>query len=124
MQKHETIDAYLEQFSGETLDRLQRLRQCIQQSAPDAVEAISYGIPTFKLNGALVHFGGFKSHISFFPSSSGVSAFATQLANYSTDKGTIRFPHDLPVPYQLVGRIVKFRVKEQLAKKTKKTKKK
>lgn len=117
MQQFESIDAYLDQFSGDTRVRLRQIRETIQQAAPDAAEAISYGMPTFKLNGVLVHFGGFQSHISFFPKQSGVAAFAEQLSRYSIDKGTIRFSHEMPIPYGLIEKIVKFRVKEQLAKK-------
>jgi uncharacterized protein YdhG (YjbR/CyaY superfamily) len=113
----QTIDEYIEQFPGEIQDILQKLRQVIRESAPEAKEAISYRIPTFKLNGNLVHFAAFKDHISFFPTSSGIAAFKRELSAFKTSKGTVRFPLGTPIPYDLVKKIVKLRVRENLAKK-------
>ena len=111
-----TIDEYIALFPPEIQDRLRKLRQVIRDEAPEAEETISYRIPTFRLKGNLVHFAAFRDHISFFPTSSGVTAFKKELTGYKTSKGTIRFPLDEPMPLDLVGRIVKFRVREVLGK--------
>jgi len=111
-----TIDDYIAQFPGDIREKLQKLRQTIRESAPQAREAISYRIPTFKLKGNLVHFAAFRDHISFFPTSSGVDAFKEELSGYRTSKGTIQFPLDEPIPFDLVGKIVKFRVRENQGK--------
>ena len=103
---------------SETLKPLSRLleqmRQTIQKAAPDAIEAISYGIPTFKLKRNLVHFGGFKEHIGFYPAPKGIEAFKDELKLYITGKGTLQFPIDKPLPLQLIEKIVKFRVEQNL----------
>jgi uncharacterized protein YdhG (YjbR/CyaY superfamily) len=110
-----TIDEYIRTFPKSIQDILQELRRTIRKAAPEAEEAISYQIPTFKLNGNLVHFAAFKNHIGFFPTSSGIRAFKKELSGYELSKGTVRFPMDKPLPLSLVSRIVKFRVKENLA---------
>lgn len=110
-----TIDEYIAGYPPDVRERLQKIRRAIRKAAPDAGEAISYGMPTFKLSGNLVHFAAFKEHIGFFPTPSGVEKFERELAAYETSKGTIRFPHDKPIPLGLIGRIVKFRVRESLA---------
>ena len=115
-----TIDQYIATFPTEVQEILQKIRHTIKQSAPSATEAISYQIPTFKLSGNLVHFGAFKHHISFFPSSSPIPVFAQELAPYETSKGTIKFPIGQPIPYTLIQKIVAFRVQENLAKVSKK----
>jgi len=92
------------------------MRQTIQNPAPNAKEAISYQIPTFKLNGNLVHFAAFKDHIGFYPTSSGINKFKRELSNYEVSKGTVRFPMNEPIPFDLVRKIVKYRVKENLDK--------
>ena len=106
------IDEYIESFPPEVQKLLEQLRETIHKVASGAVEAISYGIPTFKLNGNLVHFAAFKHHIGFYPTSSGVAAFEKELAPYKHSKGSIQFPIDKPIPLDLVIKIVKFRVKE------------
>jgi uncharacterized protein YdhG (YjbR/CyaY superfamily) len=111
-----TIDDYIAQFPCDIQEKLHKLRQTIRESAPQAREAISYRIPTFKLNGNLVHFAAFRDHISFFPTSSGVDSFKGELSGYKTSKGTIQFPLDKPIPIDLVRKIVKFRVRENLGK--------
>lgn len=111
-----TIDEYIALFSKDVQNILKALRKAIKDVAPQAEEAISYQIPTYKLNGNLVHFAAFKDHISFFPTSSGVEAFKEKLNSYKTSKGTIRFPLDEPIPFDLVKEIVRFRVKENLSK--------
>jgi uncharacterized protein YdhG (YjbR/CyaY superfamily) len=93
---------------------LEKLRQTIRTAAPDATEKISYRIPTFYLNGNLVHFAAFKHHIGFYPTSNGVSAFQDELSKYKTSKGAIQFPLDKPLPLELVKKIVGFRVTENL----------
>jgi uncharacterized protein YdhG (YjbR/CyaY superfamily) len=116
MKQAKTIDEYIALFPDHIQTILETLRQTIRESAPEAQEAISYQIPTFKLNGNLVHFGAFKDHIGFFPTSSGVEAFKKQLSKYKTSTGTVQFPLDKPIPYSLVRQIVKYRVKENLEK--------
>ncbi len=112
-----TIDEYIEFFPKEIQATLRDLRQAIREAAPQAEEAISYQMPAFKQNGILVYFAAFKSHIGFFPTSSGVEAFKEKLSAYETSKGTVRFPIDKPLPLELVKEIVRFRVKENLDKK-------
>ena len=109
----QTIDQYIAAFPKEIQMILEELRKTIQKSAPGAQEAISYGIPTFKLNGNLVHFGAFKNHIGFYPGgASAVQAFKEELTQYKQGKGSIQFPLDQPIPLQLVEKIVKLRVRE------------
>lgn len=107
-----TIDEYIAQFSPEIQEILQSLRKVIQEAAPDAGEKISYQMPTFTLNGNLVHFAAFKSHIGFYPAPSGVEAFQEKLMGYKTSKGAIQFPIGKPLPLDLIREIVKFRVSE------------
>jgi len=110
----QTIDAYIAACPEGIQSKLQELRKTIKASAPDALEKISYQIPTFYLKGNLVHFAAFKDHISFFPTSSGRAAFREELSIYPGGKGTIHFPIDQPLPLELISRIVKFRVAENL----------
>jgi uncharacterized protein YdhG (YjbR/CyaY superfamily) len=111
-----TIDEYIALFPKDVRNILEALRKAIRDVAPQAEEGISYQIPTYKLNGNLVHFAAFKDHISFFPTSSGIEAFKVKLKSYKTSKGTIRFPLDEPIPFDLIEEIVMFRVKENLSK--------
>lgn len=111
-----TFEEYFSEFPSDVQEILQAMRQTIQAAAPEATEAISYQIPTFKLNGNLVHFAAFKNHIGFYPGSSGISAFKEELLAYEISKGTVRFPIAEPIPLDLVGRIVEYRVKENQAK--------
>lgn len=111
-----TIDAYIATFPASTQALLQQMRSTIAKAAPKAEEAISYGMPTFKLQGNLVHFAGYKNHIGFYPAPSGIVNFAEDLKKYQTSKGAIQFPIDEKLPLALVTKIVKFRVKENLAK--------
>jgi uncharacterized protein YdhG (YjbR/CyaY superfamily) len=129
MKAYSDVESYINDQPKQIQDSLQKLRATIIKAAPKAQELISYGMPAYKLHGALVYFGGFKNHISFFPVSSGVAHFADQLKQYKTAKGTIHFPFDKPIPVKLVADIVKFRVQENLEKEamkvlTKKSKKK
>jgi uncharacterized protein YdhG (YjbR/CyaY superfamily) len=114
--KYKTIDEYIADFPEDVQVILEDMRQTISAAAPDAEEAISYQIPTFKLNGNLVHFAGYKKHIGFYPAPSGIEAFAEELAAYEGAKGSVKFPLDKPIPYDLVQRIVEFRVNENLSK--------
>lgn len=116
MKKFKTIDAYIKSFPKDVQPLLGKLRRTIKKAAPKATEAMAYGIPTFKLNGNLVHFGGFKKHIGFFPGRAGIAANVKQAKRYLSGKGTLRFPIDKPMPLSLVQKIVKFRVKENLKK--------
>lgn len=115
-----SIDDYIDRYPQKVQDLLKQMRRTIQKAAPQAREKISYRIPTYTLNGNLVHFGAFKGHVSFFPTSSGISAFEKELSAYKTSRGTVQFPIDKPLPLALVSRIVKFRVKESLGKLKKK----
>jgi len=110
------IDGYFERQSSEDQRLLRQMRATIHKAAPEATEKISYGIPTFYLNGNLVHFAAFSNHIGFYPTSSGIAAFKKQLGRYKWSKGAVQFPKDKPLPLALVTRIVKFRVKENLDK--------
>jgi uncharacterized protein YdhG (YjbR/CyaY superfamily) len=112
-----TISEYIKTFPPDIQIILEKMRQTIREAAPGAVEAISYRMPTFKLNGNLVHFAAFKDHIGFYPVPSGIESFRKELAPYITGKGTVQFPLDQPIPYDLVKNVVIFRVKENLAKK-------
>jgi len=112
------IDNYIGSFPEKTQKLLQEVRETIRKAAPEAEQTINYGIPTFKFRGNLVHFAGFKNHIGFYPTSSGIEAFKKELSVYEGAKGSVRFPLDKPIPFELIERIVKFRVKESLSKKT------
>jgi len=111
----QTIDEYIAGFPEPVRTLLEQLRERIRQTAPEAGEKISYRIPTFDLHGNLVHFAGYKQHIGFYPSSSGIAAFQDELGAYKTSKGTVQFPLDEPLPLDLVERIVAFRVEENRA---------
>jgi uncharacterized protein YdhG (YjbR/CyaY superfamily) len=110
------IDEYLERHSSEDQRLLRQMRAMIHKAAPEATEKISYGIPTFYLNGNLVHFAAFANHIGFYPTSSGIGAFKKQLGAFRSSKGAVQFPKDKRLPITLVTKIVKFRVKENLNK--------
>ncbi|TLY08867.1 MAG: hypothetical protein E6K85_07265 [Thaumarchaeota archaeon] len=113
-----TIDEYIKIFPQDVQSILERMRQTIRKATPEAVESISYQMPTFKLNGKnLVYFAGYKNHIGFYPVPSGIRAFKKELSQYKTGKGSVQFPIDKPVPYDLVKKIVMFRVKENMKKK-------
>ncbi|MFN2159211.1 MAG: iron chaperone [Anaerolineales bacterium] len=112
----ENIDEYIAGFPDKVQKILEKLRATIRKAAPDAIETINYAIPTYKLNGNLVHFAGYKKHIGFYPTPSGIEQFAKELSNFEISKGTIKFPLDKPIPYDLVAEIVVFRVKENLKK--------
>ncbi len=110
------IDKYIEVFPEVTRKMLCKMREVIIQSAPQAEETIKYRMPTYVLKGNLVHFAGYKSHIGFYPTPSGITKFNKELSEYKTSKGAIQFPLDKPLPVKLITEIVKFRVKENLSK--------
>ena len=108
-----TIDEYIAAFPADVQKILQKIRATIQKAAPDATEAISYQIPTFKLKGKnLIHFAAFKKHIGLYPAPRGVDEFEPELSSYQGGKGTVQFLLDKSIPYDLIARIVKFRLKK------------
>ena len=110
------IDEYIADFPLDIQEILKKVRATIKKAAPDAEELINYGIPTFTLKGNLVHFAGFKTHIGFYPTPSGIEKFKKDLSVYKWAKGSVQFPLDKPIPYGLITKIVKFRVKENMEK--------
>ena len=105
------VDNYIEQFEGECKQRLLLMRKTIQDLAPEAVESISYGMPGYKVNGKpLVYFAGFEHHVGFYATPNGHEAFKDNFAQYKQGKGSVQFPHDAPLPLELVSRVVKFRL--------------
>lgn len=111
-----SIDEYISQFPPEVQEILCTIRKIIKEAAPDAEEKISYQMPTFVLNGNLVHFAAFKNHIGFYPTPSGIEAFKEKLSMYKGAKGSVQFPINKPIPYELIRDIVKYRVEENLKK--------
>ena len=107
------IDEYIAGFSEDVQEILEKVRVTIKKAAPDAEEAIRYQIPTFTLNGNLVHFAAFKKHIGFYPAPRGIEQFKEELSVYKGAKGSVQFPLDQPIPYDLISRIVELRAKEQ-----------
>lgn len=120
---HKTIDEYVAAFPEDIQLRLQEMRKAIHETAPQAFEKISYQMPTFDLNGNLVHFAAAKNHIGFYPTPSGIEAFKGELKGYVSSKGAVQFPLDKPLPLDLVRRMTAYRVAENLEKAQKKTKK-
>jgi len=118
------VAAYIAAYPPEVRQVLRRIRATIRKAAPGAEERISWGMPAYAREGMLAFFAAFERHVSFFPGPSGIEKFKKELAPYGTSKGTVRFPLGKPVPYGLIARIVKFRVKENLARAEAKRKKK
>ncbi len=110
-QKPTTIDEYIADFPPDVQPLLEKVRAAIRKAAPDAEEAIKYMMPTFVLNGNLIHFAGYKNHIGLYPGSRPIEAFKDELTKYETSKGTVRLPLDKPIPSGLIGKITKFCVK-------------
>ena len=110
------MDKYIAGYPQEVQEILQKVRATIQNAAADAQEAMAYGIPTFRLEGNLVHFGAFSTHIGFYPTPSGIEKFKNELKVYQSAKGSVQFPLDQPIPYALIAQITEFRVKENLEK--------
>ena len=117
------IDVYIANTPKEIQVILEKVRATIRKAAPKAEETINYGIPTFTLEGNLVHFAGFKNHIGFYPTPSGIEKFKKELSAYEGAKGSVKFTLDKPIPYALISKIVKFRVKENLERSEAKKKK-
>ncbi len=117
------IDEYIAAFPKDVQKTLQQLRITIQKAAPKAEEVISYQMPAFKQNGVLVYFAAYKNHIGFYPTASGIRVFKDEISGYKNSKGAVQFPIDKPLPIQLISKMVKFRVKENLEKEQAKKKK-
>lgn len=122
--KPQTIDEYIAGFPQDVQRVLEKVRETIRSAAPQAEQAIKYQIPTFVLEGSLVHFAGYKNHIGFYPTPSGIEKFKKELSAYESAKGSVKFPLDQPIPYDLISQIVAFRVQENLEKAASKGKKK
>jgi len=112
--KCKDIDEYIAAFPKDVQSVLKEMRQAIREAAPEAEEVISYQMPAFKLNGILVWFAAFKKHVGFYPRESAIEFFKKDLSGYQVSKGTVRFPLDKPIPFDLVRKIVKYRIKENL----------
>jgi len=112
--KPTNIDEYIAGFPPQVQEILQKIRQTIHAAAPEAQETINYAIPTFTLKGNLVHFAAFEKHIGFYPTPSGIERFKEELSAYESAKGSVQFPLDRPIPYDLISTIVKFRLQENL----------
>ena len=119
-----SVDDYIATFPEDVQARLQELRATIKAAAPDAAEKISYQMPAFALHGNLVYFAAWKKHIGFYPISATLEAFRDELAPYKMSKGAIQFPYDQPLPLELISKIVKFRVDENVQKAATKSRKK
>jgi len=109
------IDGYISAFPPEVQAILERIRETVHNAAPNAEETISYQIPAFRLHGIIVYFAAFRNHIGFYPPVSGDLRLEKAIAPYAGEKGNLRFPLSQPIPYALIGRIVKLRVKQNLA---------
>ena len=118
-----SIDQYIDEAPQEVQQKLRELRTVIKSEVPDAEERIAYQMPTFSQEGNLVHFAYFKNHIGFFPAPSGIENFKEELAKYKTSTGTVQIPLDEELPLDLIREIVRFRLKENLAKAAAKRKK-
>lgn len=117
MKAYASIKEYIAMAPKDKREVLQKMYTEIKSAAPKATESIKYGMPTFELNGNLVHFAAMKGHLGFYPAPSGVEAFKEKLSAFDTSKGCIRFPYDKKIPYAVVKQIVRFRVKENTSKK-------
>lgn len=116
MQKYNTVDEYINSFSGETKEKLNQLRKTILKTAGEAEEKMSYGMPAYKLQGMLLYFAAWKNHIGFYVMTSGIEVFKKELSKYKVSKGTVQFPLDKPLPLGLISKIVLYRVAENLKK--------
>ena len=105
------IDKYISGFPNDVQLKLQQIRQAIKKAAPKAEEIISYKMPAYRLNGMLVYFAGYKNHIGFYPTSTGIENFKEEFSGYKWSKGAVQFPHDKKLPLTLISKIVKFKVR-------------
>ena len=112
----QNIDDYIAAFPRDVQETLETVRAIIREAAPEAEEAIKYQIPTFVLKGNLVHFAAFQNHLGFYPTPSAITAFHKELASYTSAKGSVQFPFGQPIPFDLIRRMVEFRVNEVAAK--------
>ena len=108
----ETVDQYIAAFPADVKKRIQQLRKTIKAAAPKADELISYQMPGYKYFGMLVYFAAYKNHIGFYPGAGGILEFYKKLSSFKSAKGSVQFPHDRPIPYDIISKIVKFRVKQ------------
>ena len=108
----ETVDQYIAAFPADVKTRMQQIRKTIKAAAPKADELISYQMPGYKYFGMLVYFAAFKNHIGFYPGAGGILEFYKKLSSFKSAKGSVQFPHDRPIPYDIIGKIVRFRVKQ------------
>ena len=108
----ETVDQYIAAFPADVKKRMQQLRKTIKAAAPKADEVISYQMPGYKYFGMLVYFAAYKNHIGFYPGAGGVLEFYKELSSFKSAKGSVQFPHDRPIPFEIISKIVKFRVKQ------------
>jgi uncharacterized protein YdhG (YjbR/CyaY superfamily) len=115
MKNFKNVDEYIQNFPAEVQILLEKVRQTIKDSAPDATEVISYSMPGYKLNGMLVWFAGYSKHIGFYPGANGISSFKKEISSYKSAKGSVQFPLNQPLPLDLISRITKFRMIENLA---------
>jgi uncharacterized protein YdhG (YjbR/CyaY superfamily) len=118
--KFKTVDEYFSTFPASTVNILEQVRKTIKKAAPEAKEVISYNMPAFKMNGVLVYYAAYKGHIGFYPTSTPIEVFKNELTPYKYSKGAIQFPINQPMPFDLIGRIVKFRVQADMEKANKK----
>jgi uncharacterized protein YdhG (YjbR/CyaY superfamily) len=114
--KSPEVDAYIRQFPAPVRSKLAAVRRTVRKAAPNAEELISYRLPAYRYHGMLVYFAAFKHHIGLYPTASGVRAFKADLDGFKTSTGAIQFPLDQPLPLDLIGKIVRYRVRENLAK--------
>lgn len=112
MVEYNTIDEYIAAFPPEIQSILGNIREIVREVAPEAIEKISYQMPTYYLNGNLVHFAAFKKHIGFYPTPSGIEAFQDEISKYKGAKGSVQFPLNQPIPYDLIRKIVSYRLEE------------
>ncbi len=111
--KSSSVEEYIKGFPAEIQDLLEEIRKIIREKAPQAVEGIAYGMPAYKLGGRpMVYFAGHKKHIGFYATPSGHNAFSKELMGYRQGKGSVQFPLDKPLPHDLIGRMVQFKVQE------------
>ncbi len=111
----QNIDEYIAGFPNEVQEILEKIRMTIRKTAPEAEETIRYQMPTFTLRGSyLVYFAAYKKHIGFYPAPIGNAEFEEEIATYAAGKGTLKFPLDKPIPYDLISRVVRFRMQENL----------
>lgn len=119
MKTANSIDEFITQFPTDVQEKLQKIRQTIHETCPEAKEKISYGIPTFTFHGSLVHFSAYEHHIGFYPGAAPIAEFEEQLKPYKTSKGTVQLPLDKPIPYDLITQITKAAMKRNLERKKK-----